>query len=266
MVRFGTVASPSATFEFIQTIVGTSLELGLLYFAIRRRLYTRLTSFYLYIIFLVPKDILWLYIAHTPKLYEPFWAYFYWTTEFICAFLRLLIISEIYLRVLQEYSTIRRITWRLLSSLTILLFLWTGLAVWQHSHILRDFVTLGLQRMELTQTVLILAILGIAVYYRIQMGAFFGSVLAGIGIYSTIQIVVFQLGTVRDSTAGTIFDYAHRVSYLGVVVIWDLALWRLSDAPQRPRPRISQQLYDEMYPPVHDRLRQLNDRLAEMLR
>jgi hypothetical protein len=255
-----------STFDLIQTTTGLFFELVLFYFAFRRRLIGKLTFFFIYIILLFPKDLLWTWIAHTPRINDPFWAYCYWGSDFIFCFIRVLVVCEIYWRVLRRYPTIWMFTWRIIVGILGTLFLWTGLTGWRHSSVFRELVTLGFQRMELLQTILILVILGIGVYYRVQIGSFFRSILAGICIYSAFQVVVFQVGTIKNDTANLIFGYAHLLTYLVAVLVWDWALWRMSPAPEQSPAMISQEMYDEMSPHVHDRLRALNDRLAELWR
>lgn len=258
--------SPSWVFNTTSRIIGYPLDLALLLLVFRRKTYSRLTLFFVYVIFLVPRDFLWLWAANTPRYYEPGWSYFYWTSEFLLCFLRLLVVIEIYWRVLEDYSVIRGLTWKLLASLTGLLFLWTGLTVWQNSSVFQHFITLGLQRMELTQTVLILFILGISVYYHIKIEPIFRWVLMGIFIYSAIQVANDEFGSIKSDVVATIFDSIRRLSFSAPQMIWTWAIWRFGGAQKQAPARISQKMYDEVSLRVHDRLRELNDRLEKMRR
>lgn len=255
----------SAIFEYADIIVGSCFELAILYFAIRRKLYRHLLFFFLYIAFLVPKDFLWLYFANSSSFDAYFKAYYYWSTDFICSFLRLATICEIYWRIFCGYSTIWSIAKWVLGSVLGISLLWTSLTVWRHLHDFRDYVTLGLQSMELSQSALILIILAIGVYYGLRIPPFYRWVLTGIFIYSAVQIVNYELGTIRNGTAGIVFSYVHRIAFIAPQVIWTWALWRLTPAQVRLPDRIPQEMYDEISPRVHDRLRELNDQLAAVL-
>ncbi len=119
--------------------------------------------------------------------------------------------------------------------------------------------------MELSQSALILIILAIGVYYGLRIPPFYRWVLTGIFIYSAVQIVNYELGTIRNGTAGIVFSYVHRIAFIAPQVIWTWALWRLTPAQVRLPDRIPQEMYDEISPRVHDRLRELNDQLAAVL-
>jgi hypothetical protein len=48
-------------------------------------------------------------------------------------------------------------------------------------------------------------------------------------------------------------------------MLWAWAIWRWADDSTVSPKLISQQSYDELSPQIHDRLRDLNDRLADLL-
>jgi hypothetical protein len=63
----------------------------------------------------------------------------------------------------------------------------------------------------------------------------------------------------------SIFGYIRRGSFLVASLIWTYALWRWGTISNTPPELISQGKYDDVSPQVHDRLRQLNGKLSDLI-
>src|SRR5580704_11407421 len=165
-------------------IGGDALHVALFILAFRRKLYRTLIFFFAYVMLLVPRDFIFLWISHTPLFRSLPVFYFYWITEFALSCLRLATIIEICWRSLRSYSVVWAIACRTLTAVGILLFSWAVNAAAHNTSRLRFFVTTGMQRFELMQAVLLLTVLAFGVYYRIHIPPFYRWVLTGICIYS----------------------------------------------------------------------------------
>jgi hypothetical protein len=246
-------------------LIGDTLDILLFVLGLRRKLYRSLICFFAYIMFLVPRDFIWLWISHTTLFGTIPAFYFYWTTESILSILRLATIIEIARRALRDYPSVWALAWRFLAAIGAILFFWTADAALRHSHHLKFLITIGLQRFELMQATLLLSVLMIGVYYRIQIRPSYRWILVGICIFSAVQVANYELGRLTVHATNSVFDYLRRYSFLASQTIWMWALWRWAAVPHQPPELVSQALYDEHSERAHDRLRALNDRLAGLL-
>jgi hypothetical protein len=253
-------------FSTFFSIATYALELAIFVFALKRKLYRTLLFFFLYIIFLLSRDLLYLWISHTSLIGPIAYFYCYWTSEAILSILRLATVLEICWRALRPYPAVWALTWRILTILGIALILFGVNSARHNTSRPRYFVTTTMQRFELLQAVLLLAILAIGVYYEVYVTTLYKWVLIGICIYSSIQVANYELGHITAHPTNTAFDFVRRYSFTFTEVIWTWAVWRWGAAPGVPADLLSQQVYDEQSVRIHDRLRELNDRLSGLLR
>ena len=232
---------------------------------VHRKAYRRLFFFTIYLAANIIWGVLWRYVSRTPAFYLLTWLYIYWSVELLLSILRLLTIAEIARRFLRGYPAIRAFASRLLTGVAAALLLWTTYSAIHNLHHIRRFILLGDQRFECMQVVLLLTLLIIGAYYRIQIPPLYRLILIGIGVYSSIQVANNGLGMLLTILPNSIFDYLRRGASMVSLVIWTYAVWRWSAIPD-PQPRlIPQSTYDRLSPELHDRLQDLNDRLAGLV-
>jgi hypothetical protein len=266
MLRCAPMHSPSALFSFVVTTVDYTLHVALFIFALRRKLNRNLVFFFVYIMLLVPRDFIWLWVSHT-SLYGTKPAFYsYWVSEAILSVLRLATIIEICWRSLRNYPLVWALAWRALTGIGVVLFLWGANSTAHNTSKLRYLVTTGMQRFEFLEAVLLLTVLTIGVYYRIHITPLYRWVLTGICIYSAVQVANYELGRITVHPSNSIFDLVRRYSFLIAEAIWTWAVWRWPAVPAQPHELIPQAVYDEHSAEIHDRLRELNDRLTRLLR
>ena len=254
-----------ATLDLFLNILSYSLETAL-FILIFKQIRRKLTSFAIYIWVLVPLDFYYLWLEHTPRYGKPFWIYFWWISQFVFSLLRLFVISEICWRALHVYPAIWSFMWRILAIVSSVLLIWTIRVAMQDVHRFPTFVTGWFQRFELMEAVLLLIVLAAGAYYHIIVPPLYRWILAGIGIYSAIQVANYNLGLLTNYPPLSVFDFIKRVSFVVASAIWAWGIWRWADVPSQRPVLISQQTYDDLSPQVRDRLRDLNDRLADLLR
>jgi hypothetical protein len=233
-----------------------------LFFIFRRKLYKRLIFFTAFQILLLAWAILWTCVSGTPAFTSPIWFNIYWGVQSAISILKLFTIAEISNRVLHEYPAIRVLATGLLGGTTAILLFWTADSAIHNVHHIRRFILLGNQRFEFMLTVLLLIVLMIGAYYRIQIPSLYRLILIGIGIYSSIQVANNELAIHIAIIPGSIFDYMRRAPSTISNVIWAYAVWRCSPVPDAKPDLISQATYDDLSPQIHERLRELNDKLA----
>jgi hypothetical protein len=240
------------------------LEVALVIIAWKRKLYRQLTFFFPYIILLPLTEIGQWWVSVTPWYYSESYSYVYWSAQFVLSLLRLLTIGEIARRSLRGYPAIWAFAWRTLSVVALLLLSWTTYSGFQNSHHFRKFLAIPGERFEFMQAILLLLLLSFGVYYRVQISRLYRWILIGICIYSSIQVADSQILFLNNPPADSIFSYIRRVSFMVPMAIWTYAVWRWGADSTTPPDLISQSQYDELSPQIHDRLRDLNDKLSKL--
>jgi hypothetical protein len=242
----------------------TCLELLLFVLVIRKRVYRTLIFFAVYIFLLVPRDMAWLYISHTQYLWKIWASYFYYISDAVLNFTRLLVIVEIGIRTLRGYPAVWHYVWRVLALIGSALVVWGTFEAIKRAHPTHQLILTIQSLLNGTQALMLLVILAIGLYYRVDVPRLFRSIVIGICIYSAVQIVNSEFGRYVANPTYSPFDLIQRYSVTIMELIWVWALWKWSGTPPQTLQRIPQEQYDDLSPHIHDRLRELNDRLSRM--
>jgi hypothetical protein len=245
----------SSAFDWAIFLTVDSLLLVTLSILVRRKLYGRLFFFTVYLIVSVISDVGWRWRTLTwPYPHIRVWFDAYWSVEFLLSILRLLTFAEISRRILRRYPAVfAAASWMLFGAGTILLS-WSAVPAIHNVKRIWPLVMEGDQRFAFMQAVLVLAFLTIAGYYRIRIPPLNGLILIGIGVYSSLQVPAYSIP-----------DYIRRGSIVISVVIWTYAVSRWSGVPEPQPGLIPQDTYDDFSPKLHDKMQELNDRLAKLI-
>ncbi len=257
------------------TYLAYCLEVLLLVLAVRKRIYRSLMILAIYIFLLFSRETVWLYISHTSYFGANRASYFYYISDGVLTLIRLLVIVEIGIRTLRGYPAIWPFAWRVLGLIGSALILWGTTAVIRDAHSPQQLILSIREFLNTSQALILLMVLAIGLYYRVFVPQLFRSIVVGICIFSAVQIFNSELGRyVANPTNSALddfihryssaFDYIYRCSFIILEIVWLRALWIWSPAPHRPPQLITQTVYDDLSPQVHDRLRELNDRLARV--
>jgi hypothetical protein len=251
-------------FSAVFTLTAFCLSLALLLLVLRRKLHQRLTAFSFFVVMFVVREAAGLVVRQTSSKDGLAWAYIYWTSELALSAMYLLIVAEISKRFFREYPSIRRNASRLLGVAAVALLLWIAAAVLRYAGHPRLFFMIVDQRLELTITILLLLLMAIGAYYRLTLPPLYRFVLIGIGIYASVQVVANQIELQYKGGPDSLFDYLRRVSFTISVIVWTYAVWRWAAPPTTPAELIPQSKYDALSPRVHDRLQEVNLKLANL--
>jgi hypothetical protein len=259
MVKF------SSVFLWATAPTTICLELGLLFIAYRRRLYRQLVFFSAYIVVTTVAELGGWWVIYSPWHETERWRYVYWSLQFALSLLRLLTIAEISRRSLGKYPLVWTFASRFLAAVAAILLFWTARSAIQNLHHFRKFIMAGDQRFECMQAILLLVLLMVVVYYRVALSPLFRLVLIGIGIYSSLQVANDQLGIINVMQPNSILDYIRRGTYIIPLSMWVYAVWRWGANSNTQPKLLSQSAYDDLSPQIHDRLRELNDKLSDLV-
>jgi hypothetical protein len=240
----------------------------LLVLVFRNRVYRQLKFFVFYLLFASARTLaLELYRPPPASIHDRwYYPYFYsfWISAFVLSFLRLFITLEICERVLRRYPALRVLIWRIMAALAVALFSWTlYFAIQNFPHVPRLILTFQ-QTTDVSFALLLLTLMGIGVYYRMRIPALYRIILIGSCVYSAVQIVDSELGRHTAYLPNSVFDFAQRLAYNVMLAIWAWAVWRWGKESTPTPEMVSQATYDELSPQIHDRLKELNDKLSNL--
>ncbi len=230
----------------------------------RRRLYRQLVFFSIYIVVLNLYDAVNEWVSFLPLFKTLVWNYVYWSAQFVFALLRLLTIAEISRRSLRGYPAVWGFAWRLMSAAAVILLAWTTDSAIQNAHHMRKFIAVVGQRFEFMEAILLLLLLLLGVYYHVRISPLYRWILIGICIYSALLVANGQFWLIKTGLGVLIFAYVRRAAFLVPLVMWTYAVWRWGAGSDAPPDLIPQATYDDLSPQIHDRLKDLNDKLNKL--
>ena len=252
-------------FSNVLTVIAYTLSFGLLLLVLGRNLHRRLPVFTLFVVSFVTRDVISLFVVYTPFFRTLTWIYFYWTSEFILTGIYLFVIFEIAELFLCDYPSIWRFASRLLESVALALMCWTVYSAFRFLTHPRLFNMVGEQHLLLTITVLILVVMGIGTYYHLRIAPLYRLVLIGIGIYASVQVAANQMVIqFRLYEPNPLWDSLRRGSFAVAMALWAYGVWRWAGPPVRHAELIPQAKYDDLSPQVHDCLRDVIQKLANL--
>lgn len=246
---------------------GYTLIALLLILVFRYNMFHQLKFFAFYVLFTVVRQIGLEWYGVPPAIGDPSYyryLYCYWTAAFVLSFLRLFITLEICEKVLTGYPALKLLAWRILSGLATVLFSWTIYFAIRNIHHIRRLILTFQQTTDISFAILLLTLMGIGVYYRMRIPSLYRMILIGSCIYSAVQVVDSELGRHIVSLPNSVFDFVQRLAYSLMLGIWAWAVWRWGRDSNPPVELISQSTYDDLSPQIHDRLRELNDKLTDL--
>lgn len=238
-----------------------------LWFLFRGKSYRVLRLFSAYVAVFVVRDFAWLIISNNHAMFNSLWAYYgFWSTEFLLSWLRAFAIVEICWRTLRTYSAVWPLTACLLGVISISLLIWTAISAKANRGTFQRFIDIGLQRIELMQAMLIVAFFVMVSRYQVRVLPIHRLVMLGFGVYSAVQVFNNELGWLEPHRFLRVFDIIRRASINVSELIWlYAAALPASKSMPPPSDHSGKGTVDELAPQIHDRLRELNDRLGELL-
>jgi hypothetical protein len=272
MVRCAPMLSPATLANIFLMIFGFPLDFGLLIALIWRRIFSQLRFLALYGFFLGPREVVTVLFAYslplaTSRTARHFDFYFYWATAFVLSFLRLGIIIEIFRRVVSGYRAIWGLAWRLLTITAVALSSWTVFSAARQIHAVQAFILTSQQLWDFSTAIIVLFVIGWCVYYQIQIPRLHWLVLVGSCLYSCVQVADSELGRYVSQPTNSLFDYIQRIAFSGMIIIWLWGIIRWSgEQTVQTAPAVPAEKYDRLSADVHDRLKELNDKLSDLLR
>ena len=145
------------------------------------------------------------------------------------------------------------------------LSVWCAFSAYANRDWIAKFFYVGVQRFEFMQAFVLVVILAFAVHFRIEFRPGYRLLIYGLCFYSVTQCIIATLSSRNPILTYAWFNSARAISYAGVLLVWICAIYQLIPSLEPDTSTVSAATYREMAPVLNLRLRQLNDRMAEML-
>ncbi|HXN21084.1 MAG TPA: hypothetical protein VN875_22340 [Candidatus Binatus sp.] len=239
-------------------LAGILLEGVILIRAIYGKFLTKYYLFYLYIasvflgsIFLYVVDI----VIHA-RLGRLYWSVNFMTLSLGCG-----VIFEISRQVFAHRVTLDRVArWSMAITFGAIFFL-----VSVHAFLLPQWNpttnSADLERdLRIAQAIVLMTILFLAGYYRIETGKNIKGMILGLGVYVGASILSLSLRLLVGPAFDTAWSMIQSSSYLAALSIWAVALWSYDPGPA-PRPPISGGEYRTLAGRTQELLGSINDQL-----
>jgi hypothetical protein len=241
-----------------------SLETFLLLRAFTARLWARYPVFYTYISFVWMQSLLRFSIFHSrPQLYPPV----YWITEWLGVLIGCGVVLEVYRVGLAAYPGTARMARNLLGFVFAVAFAKAVAETWNAPQWWLIATTLDLERLLRTvQSLAILALVVLFLFYAIPFGRNLRGILLGYGLF--VGLSVIQLTFVADNGGRfhTFWSYASPGSYFIVLGLWLVHLWSYLPSPEPNRAVRLEEQYQRVAAATTQRLREARGYLTKAVR
>ncbi len=254
------------TLDYALWGAATAVELLCCLLAWRRNLHRRLPLFtsYLFLVFAADLSAWWLW--HGFGYDAPATFYIHWSFEALLLAARALTIAEICWDTLSAFSGIWRLGRMILAVTAVLLVSVAAGNAWDARATLPTFIYSAQRGLEIAALAIILVLLAICRYYRIQVRPVTIWLAFGLGSYAGVQIALLGLVQVWGNEYIQIFSTVRTASYLAALGIWLMAIWRTSYERVAGPVLLPTGAYEQLAPQVNAELQRLNSRLLEILR
>ncbi|HXW17169.1 MAG TPA: hypothetical protein VEJ39_02625 [Candidatus Acidoferrales bacterium] len=234
--------------------------------ALRHGLLRRLPLFAVYLASIALADFIRLSSLISAGFSSHFYFWSYWVTQVPLLILRGLIVAEICRVAFSKHSGVWKMCRVILGIVAVVLCSHAVVAAWNNQHHVRAFVAALERGLEFAILVTLVLALAFMRYYLIPIDRLTALVSAGLIFYSAVQVINNEFLFNHRHAFDPIYSAIVVNSFVISMLIWLVAVWRPIPA-QAPAPvLLHARAYDDMMPEMNLRLRQLNDRLLELLR
>lgn len=184
---------------------------------------------FVYVSYVLVRSLLCFYIfVFHPTVYQ----FFYWYTEFLTVSLGYCVVWEIYRQVLGDYPGVVRVAQAILASVFLAVMARVLSNRLGGSVGPLNQTTVALERdLRVVQTVLLLVIVLLILYYAIPVGRNVRGILSGYGFF--VGTSLLQL-TLREHLGGSFqpwWEYLDPFAFDAMLVVWCVGLWSYAPSP-----------------------------------
>jgi len=243
---------------------GIFLETYLLARAFTARLWARYPVFYSYITFVLLQSLLRFSILHSRQNLYP---RAYWITEWLGVMIGCGVVFEVYRVGLAAYRGTARMARNLLGLVFVVAFAKAVAETWNDPRWWLMATTMDLERLLRTvQSLAILALVVLFLFYAIPFGRNLRGILLGYGLF--VGISVIQLTFVADSESRfhSFWSNASPGSYVIALGLWLVHLWSYFPSPEPTRAVRLEEQYQRVAAATTQRLKEARGYLTKAVR
>ena len=202
----------------------------LLFRAWRTSLFSRYPYFYGYLSVVAGSTLLRLFLWFETSLRS--YEIGYWASEFLSALAGFAVTWQIYEVVLAPYPGVRRMA-RTVCTTFFALVLAKALVELTNGPIRNlGLATVDLERnLRFVQSLLLLVLAALVLYYALPLGRNVRAMLAGYGLYIGCTVIALSLRSQMGDAFERGKDYLQRSAYLVSLGVWCLGMWSYSKNP-----------------------------------
>jgi hypothetical protein len=200
------------------------LQVIIVVFMIRRRLFREFPVFFTYTVFQIVEQGTLFVLDHSPAVSNYQYWYVHWIVSIISIALRCGILWEIFFNIFRNYpglQQLNRVLFR--SAIAVLLLLATTVAARAPEdgtpHIFSGVHVLDLS-VDVMQSGLWLLLVGFCSYFRVSRRSFAYGIAFGLGMFSTVDLATEAMRVWTGFVAGYAFDFISMATYHLCVIIW----------------------------------------------
>lgn len=252
--------------DYALWVAGTLLRLLLCSLLLHRKAYREIPFFSALVFLATVRTLSLWWIYHDPTVEPGIVFNFYWVTQLLNVMARGLAAAEVCWLTLRAYQGVWGLAWRLLTAVGLVLAAFAGVAAWQSTPWIAAVALRAERGLELVVAGLLLGMLVFSRYYGIRVHATTKYIAIGLGFHAVIQVINNSFMFTWFQSFFPWWAAVRVLSFDFALLIWCWGLRHPLEVGESRPMLLEPSVYDELAPQVSDRLRELNQRLLEMLK
>lgn len=252
-------------FESVHWAATVLIEVVVLTFALRRKLFDRLPIFTIYLCILVANEAIISLTYSFAGIRSHTSFYVYWTMQAVQLSARAAVVYEICRELLSPYAGVWRLSRPFLLLLGLALAGSTVATARRRIHPISTTTLMAARGLEFTVVGILILGLIFCRYYGVRIDRYLAWIALGLGFYSAVQVANNTfLGNWLTQANFIIWQALHEISFNIATIFWLVALWKPLPARQPAPVLLAPGEYGRLAPQMTLRLRELNTRLLEI--
>ena len=220
-----------------------ALEIAIVFGIIQRKLLFTLPFFFSYIISMLSRDIVLVFIKYPGNLY----ARIYWYGEIVTVLLALAVIFETAKYVFPEYFAVKvvlklaRALGAIAALVAILMMLMAE--VTPAGDRIFNLIVLAERSVKFVEVIWLILVIKVSSHYGNNWRQCSVGIVAGLGVHAALTLAIFELRTYANFLSDTTFVLCNLAAYDAAAVIWAfffLGTWRSLPSAHLPETNLSE--------------------------
>jgi len=220
-----------------------ALEIAIVFGIVRRKLLFALPFFFSYILSMLCRDIVLVFIKYPGNLY----ARIYWYGEVVTVLLALAVIFETAKYVFPQYSALKVVlkvarALGAIAGLVAILMMLMAEVTPEGDHIF-NLIILAERSVKFVEVIWLILVTSVITYYGNNWRQCSIGIVAGLGVHAALTLAVFELRTHANFVSDIAFVLCNLAAYNAAAVIWMfffLSTWRSLPSTDLPETDLSE--------------------------